>query len=158
MAVLLVCATPFIISSCLNNDHVTRTQEMEYSELNTYLGNLIQTGYNVDTTDLGVYYIVRTEGEGPFPKQGDTLSIGYAGYFIDGTEFDRSDEFAFRYIDEPMLAGFEDGISLMNKGALIQMIIPSSLGYGASGTFNIPPYTTLVFVTEMKDIKPVATD
>jgi FKBP-type peptidyl-prolyl cis-trans isomerase FkpA len=44
----------------------------------------------------------------------------------------------------------------MNKGTNIDIIIPSSLAYGAAGTIDIPPYMPLLFSMKMKDLKPVS--
>jgi len=148
-----------VINSCLDVEE--RTQETERQELNEYLNNLITYGHDVDTTDLGVYYVVVDPGEGPFPQPGDTLTIGYAGYFIDGSMFESTElssetgDYTFIYKVDTLIPGLEDGLSLMNKGAKMEIIIPSELAYGAKGTMHIPKYTTLVFVTRMIDIKPV---
>jgi len=150
------------LSSCLDKDDEPRTWELEMQELNRYITNLLNLGYDVDTTELGVYYIVKEEGEGPFPEQGDTLTIAYAGYFIDGTMFENTTidnsegTITFNFIDDTMIPGFEDGLKVMNKGSNIEMVIPSDLAYGAEGTYLIPPYTSLIFVTGMIDLKPVS--
>jgi FKBP-type peptidyl-prolyl cis-trans isomerase len=155
-------ATASILVSCLNNDTEERTQKMEADELMHYLGNLVASGYNIDTTASGVYYIKIDEGQGSFPKKGDTLSVTYAGYFIDGTLFGSSllgtadSTMTFRYLENRMIKGFEDGISIMNKGSRYEFIIPSELAYGAEGEGAIPKYTTLIYVIKMVDIKPVS--
>jgi FKBP-type peptidyl-prolyl cis-trans isomerase FkpA len=157
----LIIALTFGFYSCLDvGETSSRTEEVEQAELDQYLKSLITGGYDIDTTELGIYYIKQISGQGVYPKKGDTLTVGYAGYFINGLLFDSSTinssegAITFNYIDDPMIAGFEDGLKLMNKGSQIQMIIPSKLAYGAYGTLSIPPYTTLVFVTEMKDLRP----
>jgi FKBP-type peptidyl-prolyl cis-trans isomerase FkpA len=157
----LILALTFGFYSCLDvGETSSRTLELEQAELNQYLKNLVTGGYDIDSTELGIYYVRQKSGQGVFPKKGDTLTVVYAGYFIDGLLFDSSvinsgeGAITFNYIDNPMIAGFEDGLKLMNKGSQIQMIIPSKLAYGAYGTLNIPPYTTLVFVTEMRDLQP----
>ncbi len=148
-----------LISSCLDVEE--RTQETERQELKEYLNNLITHNHDVDTTDLGVYYVMIDPGEGPFPQQGDTLTIGYAGFFIDGSMFESTElssetgDYTFIYKVDPLIPGLEDGLSLMNKGAKMEFIIPSELAYGAQGTMQIPKYATLVFVVRMIDIKTV---
>ena len=152
----------FSISSCLNNgsDIEPRTPEMEQAELNEFLKKLEADGFDVDTTDLGIYYVVQEAGEGLFPVEGDTCFMEYAGFFLDGSVFDTSHDhfpngiWQFNYKETSLIPGFEDGIALLNKGAEIDMIIPSNLAYGA-GTSSIPPYTTLLFATKMHDLKPV---
>ncbi|MCF6357914.1 MAG: FKBP-type peptidyl-prolyl cis-trans isomerase [Draconibacterium sp.] len=162
--VAILFAFIFTITSCLDSGETPaeRTPEMEASEINQVLLKLEQEGYNVDTTELGIYYIVQKEGEGLFPAEGDTCYMEYTGYFLDGSVFDTSHdhfpdgiwEFVFRDPENPLIPGFEDGIALLNKGAEIDMIIPSEFAYG-QGTDGIPPYTTLFFATKMHDLKPV---
>ena len=128
--------------------------------LTNYINTLIANGRDVDTTDLGVYYVVLEEGEGEYAKTGDTLSVGYSGYFVDGTLFDTSNyndnngKFEFVLGGISLIPGWEDAMKVMNKNAKIQFIIPSELAYGSTGQGTIPPYTTLVFVIKMLDIKP----
>lgn len=161
---LPLIAVTFSLISCLDMDTEERTLETEKGELDIYLNSLITKGYNVDTTDLGVYYVKLESGEGQFPQKGDTLSVAYAGYLIDGTLFQSTlmnstdSTMTFRFLEDRMIAGFEDGMKLMNKGARIQLIIPSEFAYGAYGSYSIAPYATLIFVTKMVDIKPVATN
>ncbi len=149
------------LSSCLKtNEDEVRTLAIEQEEIADYLSALVAEGYDVDTTESGVYYVVREMGEGPSPVEGDTISVKYAGYFTNGNLFDTSEwqnaegimEFVF--ITNPMIPGFQDGLRLMNKGAKCDLIIPSSLGYGAYGYNSIPGYTGLVFVVSLEEIKP----
>lgn len=156
-----------IASSCLDdgNDYKAPTYEEEQAELKAYIDTLIARGNDMDTTASGVYYVIMEEGTGDLAQPGDTLSIGYAGYFIDGYMFDasawhnRADStytFVLEHEKQRMIKGFEDGMKVMNKGTKMQMIIPSELAYGSNGTTGIPPYTSLVFVVKMKDIKPAS--
>ncbi len=159
----LVILTVLFATSCLkdNDDDIeTRTPELENEELNNALSLLDSEGYDIDTTELGIYYIVREEGEGPLVQAGDILRLEYTGSLLDGTIFDASSyhyadgiwEFVFKEIQ--LISGFEDGISLMNKGAEIYMIIPSEHAYGAYGNGIIEPYTPLLFETILHDINP----
>jgi FKBP-type peptidyl-prolyl cis-trans isomerase len=78
-------------TSCLKiNDTEVPSRGEEQINLKNYIDNLIAQGNNVDTTELGVYYITLNEGTGAYPKTGDTLTVGYAGYFSDGYLFDAS--------------------------------------------------------------------
>jgi FKBP-type peptidyl-prolyl cis-trans isomerase FkpA len=152
-----------LVTSCLDSvdDPVTsRTGELEMRELNEALLSLQAEGYDIDTTDLGIYYIVDEEGEGPLAQVGDTLSLEYTGYLMGGYVFDAS---SFHYPDgiwkfvldsTGLIPGFRDGISVMNKGASINMIIPSPYAYGALGSGPIGPYTTILFAARLHDLKP----
>jgi FKBP-type peptidyl-prolyl cis-trans isomerase len=148
--------------SCLKNDdpYVPRTQEMELQELESALSTLETEGHDIDTSDLGIYYIVHEEGEGPLAKYGDTLRLEYVAYLLNGRIFDASAyhyedsiwEFIFKEGD--LIPGFEEGLSLMNKGATYEMIIPSEHAYGSDGNLYIEPFTPLLFGVEMHDINP----
>lgn len=160
LPILLVSGLIFN-SSCLNNEEQEqRTFEDEMAELDAWLVKLNNSGYNIDTTELGVYYIVKEEGEGPFPKAGDTCFIDFLGYLPNGVVFESSEEYydngiwRFVYKKPDIIPGLEDGIGHMNKEARIEMIIPSHLAYGANGTANIPPYTTLLYTSKMHDLRP----
>lgn len=158
----------FAFASCLNFDDdekvYTATEEILLRE--AYLDNLIEKGHNVDTTQNGIYYVLSVKdedkGEGELAKTGDTLTIGYAGYFIDGVLFDSSNissadgkmTFTLEHEEHRMILGFEEAMKVLNKNARAEFIIPSEQAYGSEGWGRIPPYQTLVFVVKMFDIKP----
>ena len=151
-----------ISTSCFFKDEEERyTPEREQQLLYEFIGRLVQSGYNVDTTAKGVYYVTIEQGSGAFPAQGDTLSVQYAGYLVTGELFDASlyhssdSTFRFVYKTDPMIEGWDDMMSIMNKGRKVQFVIPSSLAYGDKGSgMMIPPYTSLVFVAKMMKISP----
>ncbi len=157
-AIILVMAAV----SCLNlNDVPEPTAAEEQSKLREYLGNLEKQGNNIDTTAAGVYNIKMADGTGEKAKDGDTLTVGYVGYYLSGYVFDASywhnqvdSTFTFVLGNPPLLEGWDDGMKLMNKNSKYQLVIPSSLAYGSEGSGMIPPYQTLVFVVIMKDLKP----
>jgi len=151
-----------ISNSCMTIDETEKpTWEDEQINLKSYLDNLIADGNDVDTTELGVYYVTLEEGTGPFPKTGDTLTVGYAGYFSDGYLFDASawhnstdSTFTFVLGNPPLIKGWDDGMKVINKNAKVQLILSSDLAYGSTGGGIISPYQSLVFVIRMKNIKP----
>lgn len=152
----------FFMNSCINDpvSEDARTPEMETVELNSILEKLESEGYNVDTSDLGIYYVVYEEGTGPFAQTGDTLGLEYAGYLLNGYLFDSSANhyedgiWHFNFKDIDLLPGFNYGISLMQEGTELDMIIPSELAYGPYGQGVIPPYSTLIFSAKMHSLKP----
>lgn len=150
-----------IIFSCVDPvETPSRTAATEQAELSEILANIHEEGYDLDTTDLGIYYIVHQEGEGDYPSEGDTCFMQYVGYRPDGSVFDASayhyedSIWQFVYKEVSLIPGFDDGISVMNKGSEIDMIIPSEHAYGEYGAGLIEPYTTLMFAAKMHDIKP----
>ena len=140
-----------IIASCLKNDDDQRTYSAaeEIADRNAYLNELIKAGYDVDTLDNTIYYVVIDEGEGPFVQLGDSISIGYAGYLIDGRLFDGSERYSFVFEEGDFITGWERALKIMNEGARIQFVIPSELAYGSTGAGPIPPYQSLIFVIKL---------
>jgi len=162
IALAIVISIPFLMVSCVDQiETPPRTAETEQQELNAAIKNLESKGYDVDTTDLGIYYIMHKQGTGPLPLSGDTCFLIYTGFFMDGTIFDSSGDYyqdsiwQFNYLKVNLIPGFNDGVALLNKGSFADIIVPSKLAYSATGYGTIPPYTPLVFSMEMKDLKPV---
>ena len=57
---------------------------------------------------------------------------------------------------EGLIAGFIEGLSLMNLGDKMLVYIPSKLGYGERGAGNvIPPNSNIIFEIEMLETAPV---
>ena len=159
---LLVILLIAFLSSCMGfaDEPVVSSQRAEQAELAVYLKTLTENGKDLDTTDFGIYYITMEEGEGDFPKAGDSLEVRYVGYFVDGTSFKASDEtvengtLKFVLGNPPKILGWDKGMELINKNAKVQLIIPSQFAYGSTGSGEIPPYKTLVFVVKMIDLRP----
>jgi FKBP-type peptidyl-prolyl cis-trans isomerase FkpA len=150
-----------LATSCMKTDIENEyTPEKEREKLQAYLSQLVSSGYNIDTTASGIYYVNLTPGEGDYPVEGDTLFVQYAGYLVTGELFDASGinsvDSTMNYVHKEMnmIAGWEEMIGRMNKGKKMQFILPSNLAYGATGAGFIPPYSTLIFVAKMVDIRP----
>ena len=111
-----------------------------------------------EKTDSGLRYKVIQKGEGPKPVKGQTVSVHYKGMFADGGVFDssykRGNPIEFPVGMGNVIAGWDEGILLLNKGDKARFVIPSHLGYGENGAGGvIPPNATLVFDVELMDIK-----
>ena len=53
-----------------------------------------------------------------------------------------------------LIKGWEDGIMGQPEGSILQIVMPSSLGYGSRGAGEmIPPYSPLVFDIEIVSVK-----
>ena len=105
-------------------------------------------------TNTGLYYKITKDGIGPFPSKGDKVSVHYKGTLLDGTVFDssyqRNQPIEFDIGLGQVIAGWDEGIMLLNKGAGARFIIPSNLAYGSRGAGGIiPPNSTLIFEVEL---------
>ena len=106
----------------------------------------------VKVTKSGLQYMVLREGTGRQPKATDSVRCHYEGFLIDGTVFDssvqRGEPATFGL--QQVIAGWTEGLQLMNEGAKYRFFIPYLLAYGPSGAGNsIPPYAALIFDIEL---------
>jgi FKBP-type peptidyl-prolyl cis-trans isomerase len=105
----------------------------------------------VTTLPSGLQYQVMTQGAGAKPGSGDAVRVHYEGTLISGDVFDSSyargepEEFPLGMV----IAGWAEGIQLMNEGSVYRFVIPSDLGYGPGGNGPIPPNATLIFLVEL---------
>ena len=89
-----------------------------------------------------------------YPKAGQTVTVHYTGYLIDGSQWDSSRDrgkpFKFKLGAEQVIPGLDDGISQLSIGERAKIIIPPALGYGSKGFPGlIPPNSTLIFDVEL---------
>ncbi|HUB26031.1 MAG TPA: FKBP-type peptidyl-prolyl cis-trans isomerase [Tepidisphaeraceae bacterium] len=92
---------------------------------------------------------------------GDSLQVEYTGYLSDGTKFDSSlnsgrTPFTFTLTDftdpadeQPVIVGWDEGLAGLKPGRIRTLIIPSALGYGASGSGSIPGNAKLFFIVQL---------
>lgn len=160
---ILILFILLVSFSCIDNSKEERTEAIELAELNQLILTLEADGYDVDTTETGIYYLVHVPGEGPFVAPFDTITIGYEAYLTNGYLFDATQDWApdgkweFVYMQQQLIEGFNTGLAVMQKGSEVELIVPSSLAYGAFGSPpEIGPFETLIFGVKLYDIKPSA--
>jgi len=130
-------------------------KEEENNKLQAYLTeNKIIT----ESTKSGLYFIETEKGRGVRAKKGETVVVHYTGYLLDGTKFDssvdRNQPFEFELGAGRVIAGWDEGIALMDVGDKATLIIPSKLAYGVRGSGKIIlPFTTIIFDVELLKIK-----
>lgn len=155
----------FILSSCNKETDETPsiyTPEREAALIKDWLETMVKNNNDIDTTSTGLFYIVSTSGSGPTVHTGDTLTVKYTGYFMDGSIFDASSlhgNGTYTYIHKDtdpkkrMIQGWEEGIEVLSKGSKAIFLFPSDKGYGPYGYGPIPPYSPLIFEIEVVNIK-----
>lgn len=109
-------------------------------------------------TESGLKYFDLAEGDGPTPKQKQTVFVHYTGWLADGKMFDssltRGRAFSFVMGMGAVIAGWDEGVATMRVGGKRQLVIPPELGYGKAGIQGrIPPNATLVFEIDLLDFE-----
>jgi len=127
------------------------------------------TKLNYNKTASGLRYIITKPGSGPTIAVNDTVAVRYVGRFFNGKMFDTNikseaekakkvnpeapyEPIRFPVGQRQVIAGWDEGLQLLNKGAKASFVIPSSLAYGEQGNQMIAPFTPLTFDVEIVDI------
>lgn len=119
----------------------------------------------------GVIYKILKKSGGAKPAVGTEVFVNYSGFLEDGTLFDTSvlsvaetfgkvnpqkqiqngyTPIPVMYGDKSgMIAGFVEGLEQLNYGDKAIVYIPSYLGYGKSGSGEIPADANLIFELEI---------
>jgi FKBP-type peptidyl-prolyl cis-trans isomerase len=95
----------------------------------------------------GMYYEILNPGSATAPKQTSIIYCTYKGTLLNGTVFDQqSNAGQTGFQLNGLIEGWKLGVPYIGKGGRIRMVIPSSLGYGCTGSGStIPPNTPLFF-------------
>ena len=121
---------------------------------NFLAGNAKKEG--VVTLPSGLQYQVLREGNGKKPTATDVVECDYEGTLINGQVFDssyRRGERATFGLNQ-VIAGWTEGLQLMQEGAKYRFFIPYNLAYGERGAGQaIPPYAALIFDVELHKVK-----
>lgn len=105
-------------------------------------------------TTSGLYFIEKVKGSGAKPLTGMKVKVHYTGTLLNGTKFDssvdRGTPFEFTLGQGQVIAGWDEGVALMNIGSKALLIVPYALAYGSRAMGeSIPAYSTLVFEVEL---------
>jgi FKBP-type peptidyl-prolyl cis-trans isomerase len=100
---------------------------------------------------------VLRKGTGASPKATNKVKVNYHGWLDDGKVFDSSYKRgeAIEFGLNQVIPGWTEGMQLVGKDGMIELVIPSNLGYGPRGTPGgpIPPNATLHFLVELLDVR-----
>jgi peptidylprolyl isomerase len=143
------------LTSIAGSPYFVKVSAAKGKETN-YTLNYSFTPEKITSSASGLQYIDVLEGTGATPNAGQTLKVQYTGILTDGSKFDssrdRNKAFSFVLGVGQVIKGWDEGFSTMKVGGRRQLIIPSSLGYGATGAGSIPPSATLIFDVELLEI------
>ncbi len=129
-------------------------------------------------TSSGLRYVISKKGKGENAVAGKNVKVDYAGFLLNGKCFDTSNAALAKINNifqvgrpyEPLslavgqgqvIAGWDEAITLMNKGMKMTVYIPSPLAYGSQQrSEDIIPNSILIFDMELIDVTdaPVVED
>jgi FKBP-type peptidyl-prolyl cis-trans isomerase len=110
----------------------------------------------VVSTDSGLHYKPLVVGNGTKPSTSDKVKVHYRGTLVDGkvfdSSYDRGEPIVFPVTG--VIAGWVEALQLMTVGSKYELVIPSNLAYGATGSGPvIGPDATLKFEVELLEIE-----
>jgi FKBP-type peptidyl-prolyl cis-trans isomerase len=109
------------------------------------------------TTKTGLKYNIIEPGSGPNIKAGQMVTVDYNGWLTNGKLFDssfrRDQPLTFVVGKHMVIAGWDEGLQLLKKGAKARLIIPPALAYGDRDMGVIPPNSTLIFDIQVDSVK-----
>ncbi len=107
------------------------------------------------TTPSGLKYRMLRASNGARPLSTQSVKVHYHGWLDNRQVFDSSyarGPISFRL--NAVIPGWTEGLQLVGIGGMIELQIPSKLGYGEWGSPpDIPPQATLHFIVELLDVK-----
>lgn len=106
-------------------------------------------------TDSGLKYRILRKSDGKKPTADSTVTVNYRGWLSSGKVFDSSYErgepttFPLRDV----IPAWTEGMQLVGEGGMIELRVPSRLGYGERGSpGSIPAHSNLQFIVELVNV------
>lgn len=105
------------------------------------------------TKPEGLAVEVLESGDGPEVKEGQSITVHYAGWLWDGAKFDaswdRGEPISFGLASGSLIQGWVDGLAGQPVGSKVLLVVPPEKGYGQRTMGPIPAGSTLVFVVDI---------
>ncbi len=107
------------------------------------------------STDSGLRYRILRNSDGTKPSADSTVTVNYRGWLNTGKVFDSSYERGepTTFPLQNVIDGWTEGMQLVGEGGMIELWVPSKLGYGERGSpGSIPAHSNLHFVVELVNV------
>ncbi len=135
-------------TSCNPDKKWKEMEEEEKQAIKDFLTD--NDSINFELKSSGLYYHDVKVGPGLLAETHDTAFIFYAMKYLSGTTFETNvgtEDTLILPVNEGWLSvkGFDEGVTYMKEGGVAKFLVPSSLAFGPSGTYNIPSYTPWLF-------------
>lgn len=137
---------PSCIPDPISNEEILK---QDIQEIEDYLD---ENSLTAQSTASGLHYIIEEEGTGGHPASTSNVTVKYKGYLLDGTVFDETEgSTSATFALNGLIAGWQEGIPLLQKGGKAKLFLPSAIAYGRSGSGLIPANTPIAFDIELVD-------
>ncbi len=149
--VLLSVLFLYLFSACKKDNFDAEKQAQIDEELISDF--IAEKNISAQRHSSGIYYQILAPGSGNVTYTANTtVAARYTGRFLSGTAFDGPHTTPVSFPLGRVIAGWQIGIPLIQKGGKIRLLIPSGLAYGPDGYLSIPPNTVLDFEVELADV------
>ncbi|MBT3244378.1 MAG: hypothetical protein HN352_14605 [Bacteroidetes bacterium] len=105
--------------------------------------------WDLEETEIGVFYQILAKGDGPLPKNGDEVSFSYRTELLNGVLCYSSDSAGarkFRINYSTVESGWNELSKQLHLGDSVLMVLPPYLGFGLAGDgVKVPPRSILVY-------------
>ncbi len=159
----LIAFAAFLLASCTG----ANTGTAPTVDANVYTADPATSQYatalnvsipSMTKTASGLYYKDLTVGTGATAAAGYTVRVQYAGYLVNGVQFDTSEGkvpayFEFLLNAGHVIKGWDEGVRGMKEGGKRQLVVPPDLGYGTGGSGAIPGNAILVFEINLLQVR-----
>lgn len=131
-----------------------RIVALENEEIELFLKRY---GWNVTETGSGLRVQKTKQGKGLRPREGQSVTLKYKTYLLDGTLVYDSDSLGTKTFvlgKSEEIVGLHEVVGKMSKGDAARVIIPAHLAYGTGGDGNrVPGHKTIAMIIQLVDIK-----
>lgn len=152
--ILVVIAA--VLGGCKKNDWLDWKAQNELWLEQNKINHANDPLFHVSPTGLQYRIIYAGNPTDAKPSAISTVWCTYSGTFINGAKFDGGTS---SFPVSNLVPGFAEGLKYIHNPGIIELFIPSELGYGEKGSGTegtasyIPPFSTLIFRVELKAIQ-----
>lgn len=157
--ILAVSALSFLMGGCIkgvdapvNNCVPNNTGVPTATEIAAVQSYLTARSITATQHPDGFFYVKQAQGTGATPTSSSTITVKYTGLLTNGNVFDQNQSGTASFLLSSLILGWQKGLPLIQKGGIITLYLPYSLGYGCSQAGTIPPGSVTIFNIELIDV------
>lgn len=150
-------ALPLLLAACNKSEkcpYTTTTAVAGTAEVANLKAWLDANSLTYTQHPSGIFYKIVTPGSGATATVCSDVTVKYSGRVNTSTApFDQNTA-GVTFTLGQLIAGWQIGIPLIQKGGSVILYIPPSLGYGSAGSgASIPPNSNLVFTIDLLNVQ-----